>query len=323
MSRHGPSVLDEALTTPQRTVESDDLLSLWRCAELRFLCQRPSWLDHAWRLPNRLRGAIGQQLHASASPTARRGEPCSWAPPCAWDVFFRDRRLPGMRQPLAKPWVISADEGDAPGKVAIRITLFGWATEWIGEVAEAATQALAGNAPGGEPHRPLRLPVLDRSMAEPEAPPDPDAWPDGAPALLVFETPVLFRQRDRAHDTLETLPLRLAERLESLAPWFGARLRVDAAALIALGGTLPRDESGLRPWTGDRSSVRQPGRIPVQGRFGPLVIGPPPAILRPLLLLGQETHVGSNAALGQGRYSLRPLPITVSASDSGLATALS
>jgi hypothetical protein len=310
MSRPDCSVLDQALETPDRVIESADLLSVWRCADLRFICERPSWLDHAWRLPNRLRGAIGQQLHASASPAARAGAPCSWSPPCAWDVFFRDRRLSGLRQPLAKPWVIGADEGPDPGTVEIRITLLGWATEWIGEMAEAATQALNGNAPGGEANRTLRLPVLDRCMAEPETPANPDTWPEGAPALLVFETPVLFRQRGRAHDTLETLPLRLAERLESLAPWFGVRLRIPAASLQAMQATLARDESSLRPWRGERTSVRQGGRLPVEGRFGPLVIGPPPPVLRPLLMLGQWTHVGSNAALGQGRYALRPLPMT-------------
>jgi hypothetical protein len=192
------------------------------------------------------------------------------------------------------------------GTVAITITLFGWATEWIGEITEAATQALNGHAPTPDAAG-LRLPVRDRVLTMPEPPDLPTAWLAGVPALLDFRSPVVFREGDRAHVTLADLPLRLADRLESLAPWMGVRLRVEAAALKALADTLPRDESGLRPFSGLRRSHPQGRRIPVEGRVGPLLLGPPPPILLPLLLLGQWAHVGSRAALGQGRYVLRPL----------------
>ncbi|SDH79750.1 CRISPR system precrRNA processing endoribonuclease RAMP protein Cas6 [Roseospirillum parvum] len=300
------NVLDQALESPSETVESARLPEVWRQLDIRFECGWPGWLDHPWRLPSRLRGAIGQQMHRSASPQARDGLPCPWRPPSSWDVFFRDRRVSGLRQPLAKPWVISA-EGDAGrARLAITIRLFGWAGEWAGEVAEAATQALSGAAPGGEAQRRLALDIRGREMGVWEGAPDLD-WPPGVPALVVFQTPVVFRAGQRAHPTLAGLPLRLADRLQSLAPWMGVRLTVEAAALKRLESDLERDERGLQPWRGWRGSVRQPRPVPVEGRVGSLLLGPPPAPLLPLLVLGQWTHVGSHAALGQGRYRVSPV----------------
>ncbi|MQX38169.1 CRISPR system precrRNA processing endoribonuclease RAMP protein Cas6 [Roseospira navarrensis] len=301
-----PTLLDQSLADPDRTVDASSLLEVWHQADIRFDCERPTGLDEPWRLPHRIRGAVGHQLRGSASPAARNGRPCPWTPPCAHDLLYRTRTVPDLRQPLATPWVIAAE---APDDTTVTVTnsLFGWAVDWIGEVAEAATQALNGHAPTPAAHR-LRLPVRSRAITVLEGIPDPTAWPDDAPAVLDFRTPVLFRDGDRPHATLADLPLRLADRLEALAPWMGVRLRVKAAALQALAETLPRDESGLRPFAGMRRSHPQGRRVPVEGRVGPLLLGAPPPMLVPYLVLGQWTHVGSRAGLGQGRYSLRPLP---------------
>lgn len=305
MSTPSDSAFDQALAMPARTVDGAGLIGCWRQTAVGFICDRPAGLDQPWRLPHRLRGALGHQLRRSASSDARDGRPCPWTPPCAYDLLYRDRHLPDLRQPLAKPWVIAVEAVDA-ATVTVTLTLFGWAADWIGEVTEAATQALNGHAPSPVPSR-LRLPVRYRALTEPAALPDPADWPAGTPAVLEFHSPVLFRAGGRPHETLATLPQRLAERLEALAPWMGVRLRVEAAGLQAMAESLPRDESALRPVARDRFSHPQERTIPVQGRVGPLLLGSPPAALMPLLLLGQWTHVGSHAALGQGRYSLRPL----------------
>ena len=62
-------------------------------------------------IQNRVRGALGQALLEGASPAARQRHPCTWTPPCALDLLFRQRPLGGLKAGAPPPYSLAADLG--------------------------------------------------------------------------------------------------------------------------------------------------------------------------------------------------------------------
>jgi hypothetical protein len=290
------------------TVDTDSLRAIWTQTTARFLCQANRREDLS-RLPRRLRGALGNALAQAASPQALDGQPCPWHPPCAYDLLFRERKIPGGRTPMAKPYVLSVERAqENPAILDVRVTLFGLAGDWMGAVAEAMATVLSGKAPrqGGTG---IRLHVLDRVIGI-ETPPDRPlrrTWPTGAHAAVHFETPVQFRSGSSTKVGLEALPLRIADRLRDLAPWFGVRYAPDWSAINAVAYRT-QDEAAIMTTEDLRTSFGQGGRvIPVTGYLGPVFLERPAPLALDLLDLGRLCHVGSHTALGQGRFSVHPI----------------
>jgi len=76
-------------------------------------------------------GAMG----AAASAAAQRGEPCSWDPPCAFDVFCREQLRGPRGDGLPKPYVLQVhpDGGD----LIVGLRVIGMANDWYMAAAEA------------------------------------------------------------------------------------------------------------------------------------------------------------------------------------------
>lgn len=297
------------LAAPMNVAGLTDLPQRWFHAEVVALCQPP----HGWSvgdlvddpaLPGRLRGAWGRQLLNTASPAARLGGACSWSPPCAYDPLFRDHpALKGMETP--KPYVIAADPvPDESGRMALRLTLFGFATDWLESAADAWIMALrSGVAMPDGLHAALES--LDRRITVHEGLP---LSPPPAAARLTFVTPLCLRRGGATHGGVGALFSSLGNRLSGLARWQDTTVAADWRGLKDHAATLQIDESGLRPVAWRRHSARQ-GDTPIrmEGLRGVVTLSGDLAPLWPLLTLGALTHAGSHAAQGLGRYELEPL----------------
>ena len=128
-------------------------------------------------------------------------------------------------------------------------------------------------------------------------------------ALLLLETPLELRRTlpDSPPD-FPSVIASLANRVTGLTRWQDAELDLDAGLLIRLARELDvRWSQGARAsW--ERYSSRQGRSIPMEGRYGSILVEGGLGPLQPLLALGETCHVGSHATLGLGRYRLIFLP---------------
>lgn len=298
LSDDGPSPLDRRLAEPVRRAGLGEMAAAWFHGVVSVRCAGAGGLAEDPALPGRIRGAWGERLTQGASPEALAGRPCPWAPPCALDIFLRDRdKLTGRLQ-LPQPYVIAAtDEG---GDLMVRLTVMGFATDWIDGAAEALVAALRGGVFDGSARRTLtvserRIDMLDGI----------DIPADACAAILHFHTPLALRSGETVHGSTRPLLSSLGNRVSGLARWQDTLVEADWPALKDAAAALEHDESALRPVVWNRRSARQGGRaIPMRGLGGTLVLRGALAPFLPLLALGSLTHAGSHAAQGMGKYTL-------------------
>ncbi len=268
-------------------------------------------------LPDRLRGMLGRALMEGASAEAIAGRPCPWQPPCALDLLFGDHgALLSGRLAMPRPFVLAATppEGTGTESLVLRLSLFGFATDWAETVAEALVRALRGGvALTGAERRPVETRHRSiRFVPPPPLPLDPgggDALAGAPPAdddLLVrlrFDSPLCIRREKGGPMTPRTLLMGLCNRLAGLARWHDARLEEDWPALAARAGRCQVLVEDMRRLTWTRASGRQKqGNIPVSGLLGEMVLRGPLGPLLPALALGQACGTGAHVALGLGRF---------------------
>lgn len=293
------------LAHPQRRLPLDELANQWfysvavvRCGGGRSLVNDPRGIG-------KLRGAWGEQLKAAASQAAIAGKPCSWTPPCAFDVFFRaqGRVTAGLEMP--KPYVLALIPDGAD--LLVRLTVFGFATDWMEAAVEALVCACKNVLVRGKP-----LAVTDRIFWSEES----LAVPVGSEALvLAFETPLEIRNRKDGETDIRgsvwesgfSFPkfvATLGNRVSGLARWQDTEVENEFRALLALGAASRVQLQQHLPERWRRFSQRQGRWIPmggqrlvvlIEGRLGPLAA---------LLTIGETCHAGSHVNLGLGRYSL-------------------
>ncbi|SIS36771.1 CRISPR system precrRNA processing endoribonuclease RAMP protein Cas6 [Insolitispirillum peregrinum] len=302
-----PDPVLDRLATPTDAATMDELLASWFHADVVTLCQPPrGWtaadLAKDFALPGRLRGAWGQQLLRMASLPAQRGEPCPWSPPCPYDPLFRERPPRGGLE-FPKPYTIAVDPGP-DGTVALRLTLFGFATDWLENAAEAWTQGLR-NGVGMPDGLQAALEPIDRRLTVREHLPQPAVPPA---AILRFVTPLNLRRGGVVHSDITSLFSSLSSRVCGMARWLDCAVTIDRDELRARAASLSIDNGHLQMVSWQRWSRRQ-GNTPIQmdGLVGPMVIAGDLAPFWPLLLAGQSCHAGSHSAQGLGRYRLEPL----------------
>ncbi len=292
------------LLRPARIVALAELPGQWfhsvvvvRCRGARSLAADPG-------LAGTLRGAWGEQLKATASAEAVAGQPCPWRPPCALDVLFRTqgRITPALEIP--KPYVLAllADGAD----LAVRLTVFGFATDWTEMAADALVRACRAVTLRGQP-----LDVTDRWYWSE----DGIALDAPPPALvLAFATPLQIRPRewargaargeDEAGFDFAMLVASLGNRISGLSRWQDAAVEADFRALKAEAGALAVRLLEHVPDRWLRFSRRQGQWIPMVGRRLVVCIEGDLVPLLPLLAIGETCHAGSHASLGLGRYSM-------------------
>lgn len=288
----------ERLLQPARRIALKDLPGQWFHSIVVVRCRGAAGRAADPQFAGKLRGAWGEQLKGAASTQAIAGHPCPWQPACAFDVFFRGQGslTPGLEIP--KPYVLAllADGSD----LVVRLTLFGFATDWTEAAADALVRACRA-VPG-------RLEVIDRRFWSEEAV-EVGAAPESV--VLAFETPLEIRHQGgaRAEATdgsfaFEGLVATLANRVSGLARWQEAMLETDFRALKQHAAGLGVQLLEQAPDRWRRFSRRQGQWIPMLGQRLVVLIEGDLAPLMPLLTVGETCHAGSHASLGLGRYAL-------------------
>lgn len=293
--------IDERLLRSTREMAVDELPSLWRHLDIVVTCPAPPIQTTRLDLLRKVRGAFGDQLLAGASAAARRREPCDWDPPCARDMLFRHRSIPGVQAGAPSPFVFSATEG--PEGLKLKLTLFGFAESCAAEAAEALVRGLrAGLTLGDDWWIGLEPRSRSfRSIAKVERMP-----PAGGEILLRFETPAAPRSEGRTALN-ETAVLRgMFDRVLGLARWYGVRVSGVPAwlnerlAKVAIDGSeLIPAEPHFRP-----STRAANGGYEIASRGGTLRLAGDWKALWPLLVLGEVVHAGGRATDGYGRFRL-------------------
>lgn len=303
-----PSPLAHRLLTPVETVDPAALAARWFHQHIDVAIAGAASLAADLALPVRVRGAWGQELMRAASPEALADRPCPWDPPCALDALFREQGRLTPRLALPRPYVFSVCTSESKTELNIRLSLFGFATDWTDAAAEALTAALRGGDPlriGRTSSNPgdVRLPPIHRSIRTVESCPIPA---DSGLVVLNFRTPLALRSGgDTYRPTARPLVTSLGNRLSGLARWLDCRLETDWPALAAHAETLVCNAEAMTEAVWQRRSGRQDGRlIPVHGWCGRLILQGDLAPVLPLLVLGATCHAGSHAAHGLGAYEL-------------------
>ncbi len=309
--------LHARLSGPAADTDIEGLLARWFQTDILFsLPDRPGILKDP-AVPDHMRGALGQALLETASEEAQAGHPCPWSPPCALEILWGD--MPPVRPgvPVPKPFALALEPGPEAGRVTLRLSLFGFASDQAEAVAEALTRILrAGVAPRPGPPTPWR--PLDRKIVTLD-PPDLLTIPREAKGIaLCFETPFIARGLEPPTGgsgpslTATKLLTGLSRRAEGFARWHDLDLWIDGDRLASIAAGLTVDLSTMTPIRWQRPTTRgQKKPLWRDGLCGVLRLSGPGDLLQesllgamPLLVLGQRIGAGSHVNQGAGRYQL-------------------
>lgn len=276
----------------------DGLAASFRIAEVTLLCSGAAVLHESSGLIEKLRGALGVSLHETASPAVRAGGNCTWTPPCAYQVLWSPQGevRPGYAVPA--PLVLFAEvKGD---DLFLTARLFGFASDYLGEVSDALIRALkrglTGIAPGG-------LVVSDRQFRASDGLDIPAIH---AQAELRFHTPLLIRGPNPERSVEPAAFLRgLVHRVDGMARCHGLRLEKGLAlALLEAAASVESNWEQAEQLSWRRRAVQQGRDVPMKGALGTLYLRGNLAPFAALIGIGALTFAGSRTAFGQGRYSI-------------------
>lgn len=295
--------LEGWLAQPPRRLPFDRLPDTWRHLVIETVGRCPEELAPGVVLLNKVRGALGHALLDGASPEARQRLPCPWNPPCALDILFRQRPLPGIKAGAPPPYSLAADVAGRQLRISLR--LFGVAAEsCAAEIADALVRGLrrgldldeARIIPIEVDHREIkqcdavtrRPPAAERIALQFLTPPAPrsDGSPVGDPAALLRGV----------YDRVIGMARWLGVSTSDSDDWLESRLRsvrFGAAGLVAGGAHYRRTRNNRDG--GYRIPILR-GSLSIDGEWRPLW---------PLLVLGETVH-GGRATQGYGRYRLTP-----------------
>ena len=292
--------LADFLAAPAHRLSLDELAGAWFQARISARLPGYAALAHDLELLRRIRGGVGAVLKRAASPEAIAGHPCPWSPPCALDVLFREQ-LRQAAHGLPKPFVLRAEPKGAD--LIVSLTLFGEAAEWSGFAVQAFSETLQHGIDWQRQRADLFLPrpvLCDVRVVGLDGV-DAMAW---RPSVgLVYQTP-MDAEGDDPIERPATVFARLARRVEGLARWHGMAVDVDWQHLGAAWSGVSFDTRCLVRAHVIRRSGSKGTAFGAEVVGGTLRIDQVPQALWPLLLLGQETHVGRGANAGFGRYLL-------------------
>lgn len=286
--------LEERLSRPARLIPLDALPSAWFHSVIELRCQGASELGTQQNLPGKIRGALGEALKLTASQQAVAGQPCPWSPPSALDVLFRCQGKITPALEIPKPYVLAVyPDGD---DLLIRLTLFGFASDWTEMVSEALVRAVRG---------PISiersLEIIDRRYWSQER----VVCRTTGIAAIVFQSPLQIRQgQQRVRLDLPTLVANLGNRISSLARWQDAAVDASWSDLKVHAGRLQVVPLEQQDHQWSRFSRKQRRRIPIEGECPAWLIRGSLGPILPLLAIGAVTHAGGRATLGLGRYEL-------------------
>ena len=138
--------INARLLAPEFEINLDELAQQWFVEVIELTIPGYGVLVADPALPGRLRGAFGNALMAGASPATLAGNPCTFDPPCAFEVLFRKQGRMKAGLDFPSPWVIgiSTHHND----LVVTLSLFGFAVDWAAAAAEAFTRAARNSSTG-------------------------------------------------------------------------------------------------------------------------------------------------------------------------------
>jgi hypothetical protein len=290
----------DRLTNPIRRLSFEELATAWFTARISARIEGYAALSRDLDLLRRIRGALGQILLESASPESAAGHPCPWDPPCALDVLCREQGRVGAHG-IPKPYVLAA-EPKGPDLI-VSMTLFGFASDWSAAAAHALIAALQHRIDWHGLRPRLFLPRFRLTRVTTQAAEGVRSFPERDLIELQFVTP-MNAEGDDPLERPATVLARMARRVQGLALWHDAEVEADWTALGTEWNGLSYDTGFLRRRLVQRHSGRQMRRYAAAVVGGTLIIANPSPVLRALLAIGREVHVGKGATEGFGRFLL-------------------
>jgi hypothetical protein len=290
--------LKAALKRPPARIAAQELAALFRVETVTATARRPAGFADYPDLPIRVRGAVGGMLHALAAPVSPRPGRGEW--PRAWDVLMEP-----MGYDVARPMTVQTDV--RANQIAAHVRLVGHAGFWRPCVETALITAFDHGVKLTSESRfrtQLEVESVHQSVFGGYEPLQGTA----REGRLYFESPVRLRSGHATRMSGPSFLISLANRVKSLAPWFGFTLDEDWSGLHEAAWAIESDENGLWPYRYERGSRRAEARIPVLGLLGVLVLRGNLERFTPYLQIGEAVNAGSHAALGFGRYRLSLLP---------------
>lgn len=318
--------LDAMLQSQPSVVDIATLLDVWQHEDLVFSCARPTGMEDAPNLAERIRGALGKTLEDWRNdPDIRDREGFAEAHDALF--FWISCTVIGPRTSLevAPPMVISA-QMDAH-YVVVRLRLFGFARVYAPAVFIALGAALNGGVKLRNPEagtHPAPLPTgsgTGGDVLRPKSHYQPvhvlsaqpqrfdgalHAWNTGnaSRAKIKILSPVVIRNRHDVQKEPTSVLNSMVRRAMALAPWFGCRLDVDVGALHACVEALElRDRFHDQSWHWFSSRDKGVPRT-VHGFGGHLVAFGQLTPLLPFLQLAPLTHIGGSCAKGFGNVTV-------------------
>ncbi|UYN93736.1 MAG: hypothetical protein KIT25_16985 [Enhydrobacter sp.] len=293
------------LADPPRRLPFDRLPAAWRQVEIKVAGPRPEGLPDGVVLLNRVRGALGQALLEGASSAARQRLPCTWTPPCALDLLFRQRPLAGLKAGAPPPYSLAADVGGR--HLVVTLTLFGIAAEaCAAEVADALVRGLRGGLAAGAEGAVAAVDVDHREFVRCEALARPA--PEGEAVALRYLTPPAPRSGNGGGVDGVALLRGMFERVIGMARWLGLGVSDAEPWLADRLGRVQLDGARLLqgPAHFRHSETAPAGGYAIPVLSGALRIGGDWRRLWPLLLIGEAVH-GGRATQGYGRFRIEPM----------------
>lgn len=287
----------------------------------------PPFAGSTWR------GAFGSALkrlvcvtRAPACPPCPLWRGCAYpylfdTPPLAGDSLLAKTGHAPLPLVLGVPLHAEPVQLEPGATTGLEVTLFGHGNRYLGYLVHALAQAgVRGIGKGhgalqldavlqhdGEDWRPIRAPDGTLSPLPPVVPTVP-ACP--AQVRMTLATPLRLRLADTyvspERFRADALLLNLLRRLSQLiAHHTDAPLALDFRAMKVAAQTVEPLSATLRWHEMARWSNRQQSLLQNGGLLGELLFdGAAIEAFWPLLWLGQWTHAGKNAGMGQGRYAL-------------------
>jgi len=305
------------------------------CYRLRFVSDAPvhfsDFPGSAWR------GALGHSLARLACTSGARGcPPCMQPQACAYGYLFETAPPPGaakMRKynQVPHPFTLRLEQ-ITERACTLRAHVFGRANGFLPLFVAALRQAgqsgngIAGNrlalesisqesAPGSGDWQRIDDPsgtLLPLAPLSPVPPPGPE----GVEIRLLTPLRVKSDGRPAGKATLDfgAFFSVLLRRISMLTYFHGdVALETDFKSLVAAARSV-QAEAGLQWREQVRYSARQKSEMKMGGVVGTLrVQGQDLSPFWPFLWLGQWTHAGSAASMGNGTYELASLPSTLPA----------
>lgn len=294
-----------------------DLAARWTSDLIEIRLDRMGAFARSPSIGNKLRGALGEVMLASASEAVRSRRPCDRIATSTAEFLFGHRPsivLGRCASEIAKPFVMSF-RARRDGQLVICVRVFGLARARTPAIADALLIAVERRvlwdvlAKDGYSAAPQLVRVRDVSTSSEETATFERYSSESID--LVFDTPI-DAERGNVANQPHHLFERIIRRLALLAPWQGASLRDEFTQLLNASA-----EVDIQPEDDDERDASLIGGH----KFRNKLVLPPRLHLRNVshqmrtaLALGQQTHVGRGAALGLGRYHL----VNVSNSADGM-----